>query len=253
MDYREVDSTSEFVCRLEHGADWRAQIEAFADEQGIDAGFFYGLGAVQDAELMFYDQDRTEYDSLTFDEPLEVAACMGNISHLDGERFAHTHAVLSRPDGEAVAGELATLYNDATDGHMEFATVVPDDALTAEDFSTDEITIESVGEIEYMSGSVYKTDSTYGVETSMWAGDAASDLKEDIDAALTLVPQFDDVEDELATRIEEIQVETSGQTVTMSYEEDIAEVKSYAEEYVNQLVVLLMLGAGGSFSPSTTV
>jgi len=160
---------------------------------------------------------------------------------------------VSNGDGEAVAGELATLYNDATDGHMEFATVVPDDALTAEDFSTDEITIESVGEIEYMSGSVYKTDSTYGVETSMWAGDAASDLKEDIDAALTLVPQFDDVEDELATRIEEIQVETSGQTVTMSYEEDIAEVKSYAEEYVNQLVVLLMLGAGGSFSPSTTV
>ncbi|EMA03723.1 hypothetical protein SAMN05443574_102464 [Haloarcula vallismortis] len=106
MDYREVDSTSEFVCRLDHGGDWRAQIEAFADEQGIDAGFFYGLGAVQDAELMFYDQDRTEYDSLTFDEPLEVAACMGNISHLDGERFAHTHAVLSRPDGEAVAGHL---------------------------------------------------------------------------------------------------------------------------------------------------
>jgi len=106
MDYREVDSTSEFVCQLEHGGDWRAQIESFADEQGIDAGFFYGLGAVQDAELMFYDQDRTEYDSLTFDEPLEVAACMGNISHLDGERFAHTHAVLSRPDGEAVAGHL---------------------------------------------------------------------------------------------------------------------------------------------------
>ncbi|EMA25937.1 MULTISPECIES: PPC domain-containing DNA-binding protein [Haloarcula] len=106
MDYREVDSTSEYVCRLAHGADWRGEIEAFADEQGIDAGFFYGLGAVQDAELMFYDQDRTEYDSLTFDEPLEVAACMGNISQLDGERFAHTHAVLSRPDGEAIAGHL---------------------------------------------------------------------------------------------------------------------------------------------------
>ncbi|KAA9405712.1 DUF296 domain-containing protein [Haloarcula sp. CBA1131] len=106
MDYREVDSTSEYVCRLAHGADWRGEIEAFADEQGIDAGFFYGLGAVQDAELMFYDQDRTEYDSVTFDEPLEVAACMGNISQLDGERFAHTHAVLSRPDGEAIAGHL---------------------------------------------------------------------------------------------------------------------------------------------------
>ncbi len=44
--------------------------------------------------------------SLTFDEPLEVAACVGNIAHFDDERFAHTHAVLSRPDGEAVAGHL---------------------------------------------------------------------------------------------------------------------------------------------------
>jgi len=35
-----------------------------------------------------------------------MAACVGNISILDGDPFAHTHAVLSRPDGEAVAGHL---------------------------------------------------------------------------------------------------------------------------------------------------
>jgi len=158
---------------------------------------------------------------------------------------------VSNGDGDAIAGELATLYNDTTDGHMEFATVVPDDALTEEDFSTDEITIESVGQIEYMAGSVYKTDSTYGVETSMWAGDAASDLADDINAALTLAPQFDDVSDELATRIEDVEVETSGQTTTMSYEEDIEEVKSYAEEYVGELVGMLMLF--GMSSGTTTV
>jgi predicted DNA-binding protein with PD1-like motif len=126
MDYREVDSTSEYVCRLDHGADWRGEIEAFADEQGIDAGFFYGLGAVQDAEVWFYDQDRQEYDPVTFDEPLEVAACLGNVSHLDGDRFAHTHAVLSRPDGTALAGHLNSatvfageLYVRAFDTHLE--------------------------------------------------------------------------------------------------------------------------------------
>jgi predicted DNA-binding protein with PD1-like motif len=106
MDYRPVETTAEFVCRLDHGADWRGEIESLADAEDIDAAFFYGLGAVEDAEVWFYDQDRQEYDSMVFAEPLEVAACVGNISWLDDERFAHTHAVLSRPDGEAIAGHL---------------------------------------------------------------------------------------------------------------------------------------------------
>jgi hypothetical protein len=106
MDYRQVEGAREFVARMSHGDDWRAQIEAFAAGEGVDAAFFFGLGAVTDAELYFYDQDDHEYYPETFDEPLEVAACVGNVSWLDGERFAHTHAVLSREDGSALAGHL---------------------------------------------------------------------------------------------------------------------------------------------------
>jgi predicted DNA-binding protein with PD1-like motif len=112
MNYREVEGGREFVARLETGADWRAEIEALAEDAGVDAGFFLALGAVSAADLFFYDQERTEYDAITFEEPLEVAACVGNVSILDGERFAHTHAVCSRPDGSAVAGHLdsATVF-----------------------------------------------------------------------------------------------------------------------------------------------
>ena len=106
MDYRSVETVGEYVCRLDHGADWRGEIESLADDEAIDAAVFYGLGAVEDAEVWFYDQDRQEYDSMVFSEPLEVAACVGNVSWLEDGRFAHTHAVLSRPDGEAIAGHL---------------------------------------------------------------------------------------------------------------------------------------------------
>jgi predicted DNA-binding protein with PD1-like motif len=123
MDYREVETTREYVCRLDHGRDWRTQIEAFADDQDIDAAFFQGLGAVEDAEMFFYDQKSQEYETVTFPEPLEVAACIGNVSHLDGERFAHTHAVLSRPDGTALAGHLNSATVFAGELHIrEFAT-----------------------------------------------------------------------------------------------------------------------------------
>jgi len=106
MDYQEVEGAREYVAQLEHGSDWRGQIEDFAEAEGIDAAFFYGLGAVQDAELFFYDQDEQAYESISFDEPFEVTPAVGNISWLDGERFAHTHATLSREDGTAVAGHL---------------------------------------------------------------------------------------------------------------------------------------------------
>lgn len=112
MDYRAVEATQEFVCGFEHGADWRGELESLAAAEDLDAAFFVALGAVQDATIFFFDQERQEYDAVEFDEPFEVASCVGNISLLDGEPFAHTHAVLSRPDGEAVAGHLdeATVF-----------------------------------------------------------------------------------------------------------------------------------------------
>jgi predicted DNA-binding protein with PD1-like motif len=127
MNYREVSGDREFVARLAHGADWREEIESLADEESIDAAWFLAMGAVQNATVWFYDQSELEYREVEFDEPLEVASCVGNIAWLDvsdqrsdgssdssdgGERFAHTHAVLSRKSGQTLAGHLdsATVF-----------------------------------------------------------------------------------------------------------------------------------------------
>jgi hypothetical protein len=106
MNSREVDTSREFLVSLDHGADWREEVEEFAAREGIGAAWFVGMGAVQDAELWYYDQDGTEYRSVDFDEPLEVASCVGNVARLDDEPFAHTHAVLSRESGQSLAGHL---------------------------------------------------------------------------------------------------------------------------------------------------
>jgi len=123
MNYEEVETTREFVGRLDHGADWRAEIESLAADEGVDAGWFTAMGAVQDAELWYYDQDDLEYHDVSFDEPLEVAACVGNIADLDGEVFAHTHAVLSRRSGQTLAGHLDSATVWAGEVHLrEFDT-----------------------------------------------------------------------------------------------------------------------------------
>lgn len=118
MHYREVTVDRSFVLRMERGADWRAQIEALAEREGIEAGWFTALGAVRDAELWYYDQSAGRYAPFTVDEPMEVAACVGNISLLEGSPFAHTHAVLSDPDGRAVAGHLDAAEAFAGEAHV---------------------------------------------------------------------------------------------------------------------------------------
>jgi hypothetical protein len=64
------------------------------------------MGAATDAEIWFYDHDVKEYTSMAFDEPVEVAMLVGNVSFLDGERFAHTHALLTREDASTFGGHL---------------------------------------------------------------------------------------------------------------------------------------------------
>ena len=112
MNYREVSGDREFVARLGHDEEWRSEIESLAADEDVDAAWFVAMGAVQDATVWYYDQSELEYREVEFDEPLEVAACVGNVSWLDGERFAHTHAVLSRKSGQTLAGHLdsATVF-----------------------------------------------------------------------------------------------------------------------------------------------
>jgi predicted DNA-binding protein with PD1-like motif len=118
MNAREVSATREFIASLDHGADWREEIETLAAEEGIESAWFAGMGAVQDAEVWYYDQFEGEYESVFFDEPLEVAACVGNVSLLEGDPFAHTHAVLSRPSGQTLAGHLNSAMVFAGEVHL---------------------------------------------------------------------------------------------------------------------------------------
>jgi predicted DNA-binding protein with PD1-like motif len=114
MDYREVSGDREFLLTLSYGADWREEIERFATDQDVTAAWFVGWGAVEDAELAFYDQDAFETETVAFAEPLEVAACVGSVVlDEEGDPVADAHVTLSRPSGQALAGRLdrATVFS----------------------------------------------------------------------------------------------------------------------------------------------
>jgi len=94
------------VCRLDYESDLLESIKALAEENGLVSATFSAIGAVKNAIVSFYDQSEKRYRDLTFDKPLEVLTCSGNIGKLKGETLVHAHIMLSDIEGRAFGGHL---------------------------------------------------------------------------------------------------------------------------------------------------
>jgi uncharacterized protein len=103
---RDCSQGRSLLARLDSGAEIVGQITYLARDMGIEAAFISAIGALTRADLGYYDQAAREYHVTPVDEPVELAACSGNISLLEGRPFVHAHAVLANGQGRSWAGHL---------------------------------------------------------------------------------------------------------------------------------------------------
>ncbi len=94
------------IARLDHGIDIVSQIADLAKREKISAGQIVAIGALMQAEIAYYDQASHEYHKISITEPVELAACSGNISIRDDEPFVHAHASLADSAGSVWGGHL---------------------------------------------------------------------------------------------------------------------------------------------------
>lgn len=104
MQYRKVENG--YFLRLEKGEEVLSSIVQFAAKMNIGSGAFFGLGAINNIELGYYDLKTQKYEKENFAEDMEVGNITGNISHLDGKPFIHTHVTVSGKDLKAYTGHL---------------------------------------------------------------------------------------------------------------------------------------------------
>ncbi|MBC8366702.1 DNA-binding protein [bacterium] len=95
-----------FFLRFEKGEDIVATLTKFLGREKIGFGSLQGIGALDEAELGFYDTSRQIYLRREFAEDFEIASLMGNVSLVDGKPFAHIHVTLSDPEFRVVGGHL---------------------------------------------------------------------------------------------------------------------------------------------------
>ena len=103
---RHIKTDKGYIIRLDKGEDVFEEIKNFAEQKGITAAEFNGIGAVANVEIGSYNLEKKEYDFRTLKEPLEVVSMIGNVALVDGEQFLHIHAVLSDPDLTCYGGHM---------------------------------------------------------------------------------------------------------------------------------------------------
>ncbi len=95
-----------FLARLPKGDDLLEAITRVFRERSTSKAGFNVIGAVDRAVVGFYDTRARQYRNLDFEGPLEIVACMGNVSIKDGEIFVHAHIILSTEDCRCLGGHL---------------------------------------------------------------------------------------------------------------------------------------------------
>lgn len=109
-----LKSDKGYVVRLEKGERLVEKLTGFCKENNIHSGIFNGIGAVLGAEIGFYNLDKKEYEFKKFDQNLELASLIGNVSLVDQEPYLHIHVVVSDSNLACYGGHLKEATVGAT-------------------------------------------------------------------------------------------------------------------------------------------
>jgi len=106
MFYQKRHLSEVHILKLDKDQLLLESLTEFANKMSINFAEISFIGAVQNAKVMYFDQDKKEYLHHDFPKGHEVLSGTGNISLLDGKPFVHVHIVLADKDGDAIGGHL---------------------------------------------------------------------------------------------------------------------------------------------------
>lgn len=139
MFARKVSLKTSYCIRLARGEEVMASLKDFCKRENIVSGSFRAIGAVEKANVGYFDRTTREYGSVVYPDVMEVASLIGNVALVEGEPFIHAHVVLTK----AVQG----MENQAWGGHLFDATVAVTLEIYLDSFteSVERVMDESIG------------------------------------------------------------------------------------------------------------
>ena len=112
MKWRKTEGS--YILRLEEEDEVISSLSQLAHQEGIKGGTFWGLGAVKESVIGYFDSETKQYQKKNLQKSHELVSLQGTISWLEGEPFIHAHAVLAGNDFRAYGGHLFSAKVSAT-------------------------------------------------------------------------------------------------------------------------------------------
>ncbi len=104
MEWKAVEGG--FLVRFHHGEDIIAGLLEFARVRKIEGAWINALGAIEDAELGYYDLATRSYLREVFHGDWEITGLVGNLGWLGENPVLHAHATLGSKDFSTRGGHL---------------------------------------------------------------------------------------------------------------------------------------------------
>ena len=112
MKYQKMDSI--YIIRLERGEKIIERLLEFCEKEKIKAGYFNGLGAVNEIELGHFDLTTKKYTLLNLSGQFEIASLHGNISTFENKSYIHAHITVGDKKFNSSSGHLKEATISAT-------------------------------------------------------------------------------------------------------------------------------------------
>ena len=100
---KHVEEENKIMVLLEPGENVIKSLKKIREKYSIKNGFFYGIGAVDQATLGHYNVEKQDYKEKEFEGQYEVTAFSGNI----GPDKVHAHIELGKEDFSTLGGHCS--------------------------------------------------------------------------------------------------------------------------------------------------
>ncbi len=94
------------LVRLEKDEEVITALLKLANQQQIKNGWLWGIGAITNPEIAFYDLQNKKYLTRQFEGNYEVVSLVGNFAQLKGKPVLHAHIVFADAQGNTFGGHL---------------------------------------------------------------------------------------------------------------------------------------------------
>ncbi|MEJ5166280.1 MAG: PPC domain-containing DNA-binding protein [Thermoanaerobaculia bacterium] len=103
-----------YILRLVRGEEIISSLRFFVEKKKIPSGILWGIGAVKNAEIGYFDDKKKEYLKKKFKKSLEILSLSGSISLIENKPYIHLHCVLGDEKLKGFGGHLFSGITSAT-------------------------------------------------------------------------------------------------------------------------------------------